>query len=70
MKPTEQQKALNRARKEFGGTSFTEDHINYKRIGYKVNGRFVSQIGDTWDEVFAKISKVKGKEEPHGTIKE
>jgi hypothetical protein len=52
---TAQEQVLNAGRKEFGGSFLTEDHINYKRVGCKKNGKLVLAIGDTWDQAVASL---------------
>lgn len=59
MKLTEQQRVLNAGRKEFGGSMFTEHHINYKRVGCKKDSKLVMGMGDTWEQAVAEFrSKV------------
>jgi hypothetical protein len=52
-----QEKALKMARKLYGKTAFTEDTINYRRVGYVKGHKTVAAIGDTWDDAFAELGK-------------
>lgn len=49
--------ALRAAKKHFGTTAFTEHHVNYKRIGFKKDGKVLTAIGDSWEEAFAELDK-------------
>jgi hypothetical protein len=55
---TDQERVLNELRKAHGGTSHTEDHINYKRVGCKVAGKSLIGMGDTWEQA---VSDLKAK---------
>lgn len=57
MKLTDQYSVLTLLRKAYGASSFTEHHINYKRVGTKYRGVFVTVMGDTWDEVVDKLNE-------------
>jgi hypothetical protein len=52
---TTQEKALKEAKKHFGHTAFTEDHINYRRVGYKKDGKVLTVMADTWKEAIASL---------------
>ncbi len=54
---TNQEKALKRARKLYGNTAFTEDTLNYRRVGYHNGTKVIVCIGTTWNEVFKKLEK-------------
>lgn len=54
---TEQEKALKKARKLYGTSAFTEDTINYKRIGFVKDKQIVTAIGDTWIQAFESIKE-------------
>ena len=59
---TAQETALHTARSIFGISAFTEDHIEYRRVGVKRPGKVVvTANGETWDEAIAKL---KGKVKP------
>jgi hypothetical protein len=53
---TDQYSVLTLLRKAHGASSFTEHHINYKRVGTKYRGVWVTAMGDTWDEVVDKLN--------------
>lgn len=50
-----QQYALDRVQREFGDTSFTEDHEAYRRVGTRQDGRTLSAIGETWDQAIEAL---------------
>jgi hypothetical protein len=57
---TEQQKALKMV-KEIWPNGFTEDHIHYRRVGYKDGPKTFSCIGETWNEAIEGLkAKVQG----------
>ena len=47
---TPQEKALKKARKTYGPSAFTEDTLNYRRIGYRYGHKEIVAIGETWEE--------------------
>ena len=56
MKPQEQ--ALKQARKQYGKTAYTEDTINYRRVGCRsVTGRDINGMGDNWHDAFVAFAK-------------
>jgi len=61
---TEQESALKTVRTKYGPTAFTEDTVNYKRVGFKAGSEQVTGMGNTWTQAIKacdkKISK-KGK---------
>jgi hypothetical protein len=59
---TEQEQALKAAKKQFGTTAFTEDFLNYRRIGFKLGKKTITGIGDTWSEAFRDIEFKTRKE--------
>lgn len=54
---TDQEAALVAVRKEFGRAGFTSDHINYRRVGYRVGAKTVFSVGDTWEESIELLRK-------------
>lgn len=54
---TPQEKAFFEMRDRFGRSGFTEDHINYRRVGYRLNGRVIAAIGSTWDDAIALLKE-------------
>lgn len=54
---TAQEKALKEAKQKYGNTAFTEDHINYRRVGFKRDGSVISVVGDTWKQAFLNLAK-------------
>jgi len=54
---TEQEKALKTAKKQYGTTAFTEHHVNYRRVGFKRDGKVLSAVGDTWKQAFTELDK-------------
>jgi hypothetical protein len=59
---TSQQKALERVTLLFGRTAFTEDHVDYRRVGCKIGPNKFSAIGASWDQAIeglqAKVESV------------
>lgn len=53
---TVQAKVLSNVRKQFGPSAFTEDTINYKRVGCVKNKKVYVSIGDTWDEAIKGLN--------------
>jgi hypothetical protein len=65
---THQEQALKQARKQYGDSAYTEDTVNYRRIGFRSpNGRHITGIGDNWHDAFVSVARqvnhlqVKGK---------
>ena len=57
---TDQEKALKSVKKEFGGTGFTEHHVNYFMVGFKLlsmKGKVLTAVGDSWDEAIQNLDK-------------
>lgn len=54
---TEQERVLDAMKEKYGETAFTEDHQNYKRVGFKRKGATLSAIGHTWDEAMAELER-------------
>lgn len=54
---TNQEKALKKSRQLYGNTAFTEDTVNYRRVGYHNGTKVIVCIGTTWNEVFKKLEK-------------
>jgi alpha/beta superfamily hydrolase len=54
---TPQEKALKQARKQYGDTAFTEDHVNYRRIGFRAGTTHVIGMGDDWHGAFAQVER-------------
>lgn len=53
---TAQESALNKARSAFGISAFTEDHLEYRRVGVKYAHKLVlTANGDTWDEAIENL---------------
>ena len=52
---TNQEKALKKGRRLYGASFFTEDTLNYRRVGYHLGTKAVVCIGTTWNEVFKKL---------------
>lgn len=59
MKKTKQEEALEKAQAKYGDTAFTEDTLNYKRVGFinSVTKRQVKAIGKTWAAAFKVADK-------------
>lgn len=47
---TEQQRALDKVTNLFGRSAFTEDYVQYRRVGCKMGLRRMSATASTWDE--------------------
>ena len=47
---TEQEQALQQVRAKYGPSGFTEDTVNYKRVGYKAAGEYITGMGNTWSQ--------------------
>lgn len=58
---TEQQVALEKARKKYGPKAYTEWHINYKLVGFKRRWETIFCIGHTWDEAFEGLERKVGR---------
>jgi hypothetical protein len=41
----------------YGKTAFAEDHLRYKRVGFKRGEKTVSVIAGTWDEAIEALGK-------------
>lgn len=55
---TAQESALNKARSAFGISAFTEDHLEYRRIGVKYAHKLVlTANGDTWDSAIENLKE-------------
>ena len=56
---TKQEEALEKAQKKYGDSAFTEDTLNYKRVGFlnPVTKRQVKAIGKTWAAAFKVADK-------------
>ena len=54
---TPQENALALAKKRFGTTAFTEDHVNYRRVAFRTGGKTISALGDTWAKALAALAK-------------
>ena len=46
--------------KLYGLSSWTENHINFRQVGFRRNGEQFSAIGSNWDEAIRAL-KVKVK---------
>lgn len=57
MDGTSQQKALNELRHLYGKTAFAEDHLRYKRVGFKRGEKTISVIAGTWNEAIEALGK-------------
>ena len=57
---TPQEKALHRMQKLYGLSAWTENHINFRQVGFRRNGEQFSGIGSNWDEAIKALkAKVK-----------
>jgi hypothetical protein len=54
---TAQEETLFRIRNLFGKSAFTEDHRNFRQVGYQRDNRIVSAIGETWEEAIRNLEK-------------
>ena len=59
MKKTSQKEALQLAQEKYGPTAFTEDTVNYKRVGFvnPITKRLVKGIGKSWKVAFKVTDK-------------
>ena len=55
---TKQQGTLGKLRDLYGRDVYTEDHLDYRRVGCVVDGKTYSAVADTWEEA---IERLKGK---------
>jgi hypothetical protein len=55
---SEQQTALGKVQAIWGRNSFTDDHLNYRRVGMTRDKQTFCAVGDTWDEAIESL-KVK-----------
>lgn len=46
---TDQQRALDGIKSRFGKSGFTEDHVNYRRVGCRIGLRKIWADGSTWE---------------------
>ena len=51
----EQEQAFKQVRKLYGNSGFTEDHIDYRMVGYRKDGEKVFAIGPTWEKAFTEL---------------
>jgi hypothetical protein len=66
---TAQEHALKQARKQYGDTAYTEDTINYRRVGFRCsNGRFINGIGDNWHDAFVSVARQVNELQMRGRI--
>lgn len=54
---TEQERALAQVQEKYGKTAFAEDHLTYRRVGYRRGEATISAIGSTWDEAIEALGK-------------
>lgn len=54
---TEQERALERVQKAHGSTGYTEDHGNYRLVGFKIGTHKVFAIGNTWQEAMESLER-------------
>ena len=54
---TKQEQVLDVMKKQYGKTAFTEDHVEYRRVGFRGKSGTVSEIGDTWQEAIDLLGK-------------
>jgi hypothetical protein len=54
---TDQQKAREKVRENYGQSGFAEEYANYKRVGYKRGDRVISAIGQSWDDAINELGK-------------
>lgn len=54
---TPQEKALSQLQKSHGKSAFTEDHLNYRRVGFRRGETTLSAMADTWDEAMEILRK-------------
>lgn len=58
---TEQQSALEKVKKLYGVTGYTEHTVHYRLVGFKKGSTKFFGIGDTWEQAFnaleAKVEK-------------
>jgi hypothetical protein len=59
---THQEEALKTVRTIFGRTAYTEDHVGYRMVGVKREGKYISGIGDTWREAITALETKLGKD--------
>ena len=58
MDPTEQELMRRIMRQKYGPTGFTQDHINFKLVGFdRPEGKRVSGAGNTWGEAMAHLER-------------
>jgi hypothetical protein len=58
MNPTEQEKVRRIMRKQYGPTGFTQDHINFKLVGFdRPEGKRVSGAGSSWAAAMAELAR-------------
>jgi hypothetical protein len=53
--PTEQELALEKVQHVFGETAYTEDHINFRLVGYRHRSGTVQATGTTWDIAIMRL---------------
>lgn len=57
MSYSEQQSVLGRVMAQFGSKAYTEDHLQYRRVGVKGGD---SAVGQTWEQAILNLqAKVK-----------
>lgn len=54
---TEQQRALDRVKKEHGPTGYTIHHLHYKLVGFGEGAGKVFALGNTWDEAIQRLAR-------------
>jgi len=57
MAQTEQMSALTKTQEQYGKTGFTENHENYRRVGFKMGPKVISAIGSTWGEALFNLAR-------------
>lgn len=54
---TEQERTLRTLKEKYGPTAFTEEAVNYRRVGFKRGKETVSAVGDTWQEAVERLER-------------
>lgn len=52
-----QESALNYAKKKYGTTAFTVEHVHYKMVGFKRGEKKITGRGDTWEAAIRELER-------------
>lgn len=50
-----QERALLRMQKIYGDTAYTENHLHFRLVGFKRDGKRPFAIGDTWAQAMERL---------------